>query len=100
MYKRQSKQDALTLLTDAAATCVTDVETGATADQLDPLLDSLQLFSTGTVPREQFETDLKDCSQLYQQISGGNVSVSTDAMLVPLHSFNMYLWHLRENSYT
>ena len=87
------KQAAIELLKEASVAQGTDGKAGVTADQLDALMDPLQLFSAGTVPRDLFERHLKDITQLYQQISEGNLSLSADATLVPLHSFNLCARH-------
>lgn len=83
------KQDALKALVEACSTPGTGLKEDMLAGQLDTLLDSLQLFNSGSVPREQFVRELKDHTLLYQQISQGNMSVATDAALVLSHSLSL-----------
>jgi hypothetical protein len=81
------KQDALKALTEVIIFHNTDLKESDLAGQLDTLLESLQLFSADTMPREQFERALKENVQLYKQLSQVNASLTTDGTWVHLHSF-------------
>lgn len=80
------KQDALKVLMEVLTSSGSDVKDDTVSVQVASLLDSLQLFSSGTVQRKQLERELKDCCQLYQQMSSqDNASLTTDATLVLTH---------------
>lgn len=89
------KQDALQALTEAILSHGTELQEGTLTQQLDTCLECLQLFSAGTMLREQFVRGLQQYAQLYQQLSLDNTTATTerDALVLP-HSFQLQILHL------